>query len=107
MLPYGRVDQPNRPQYIGPFTRAIASGTGGVTVTVSTRVSVVLTVSYRVTYTVSTRVVTTSPGDSFEIGIRCDDVVRRSRVVSCVCCAANVLAATVSAAARPSAQVVM
>src|SRR5437868_6567835 len=82
---------------------ATYAGTG-VTVTVSTRTTVLFTrtVSYRVTYTVSVRVGCTSPFDTL---IRVSDVVlRRSFAVSC--CAANELAIE-SAAARPSAQVVM
>src|SRR5688500_1018711 len=105
MFPYGQVVPAYTPQNIGPFTLGITSGAGGVTVTVSTRTIVLLTrtVSYRVTYTVSVRtVVTTSP---FEMLIRWSDG-RRSRLVSCDC-AADSLVTSVSAAARPSAQVVI
>src|SRR6266513_1717406 len=101
MLPHGHVVPPYTPQNIGPRIFAITGTGGGVTVTVSTRVTVFVTVSYRVMNTVSTRGgAATSPFDTLS---RVWDVVR-SLVVSC--CAANELA-NESAAARPSAQVVM
>src|SRR5687767_12659980 len=104
MLPYGQVVPAKIPQNIGPLIFGTTIGAGGVTVTVSTRTIVLFTrtVSYRVTYTVSTRGgVATSP---FETVIRCSDG-RRRRVVSCDC--AETELESVSAAARPSAQVVM